>query len=157
MKRFAPCLRGEEGLSERASLYLASPRYGQGVADVRVSKRGPRTSVIRKAWCETRVREAEQRLEAANSGLPSLLANHFPLIVEPTRMLGHPELAQRCGTVRTGNWHRRFTPLASFTGIFTYPPLLGTTACGLRSCRSATRVSEVDVSVARFCPEISGA
>lgn len=62
----------------------------------------------REAWCEARVVETERRLTALDPALPSVLVNHFPLVVEPTKVLRHPEFAQWCGTVRTADWHRRF-------------------------------------------------
>jgi 3',5'-cyclic AMP phosphodiesterase CpdA len=62
----------------------------------------------REAWCEARVRETEARLRECPAGVPTVLANHFPLIEAPTRVLRHPEFAQWCGTRRTADWHRRF-------------------------------------------------
>jgi predicted phosphodiesterase len=62
----------------------------------------------REAWCDARVKEAEQRLVDVEPILPAVLVNHFPLLVEPTRVLRHPEFAQWCGTTQTADWHRRF-------------------------------------------------
>lgn len=62
----------------------------------------------REAWCEARLAETERRLDEAGGSLPTVLVNHFPLIVEPTEVLRHPEFAQWCGTARTADWHRRF-------------------------------------------------
>lgn len=75
----------------------------------------------REAWCEARVVEAEQRLAAPGRDLPTVLVNHFPLIVEPTRVLRHPEFAQWCGTVRTADWHRRFGAVAVVYGHLHVP------------------------------------
>ncbi len=75
----------------------------------------------REAWCEARVTEAEQRLASEDASLPTILVNHFPLIVEPTRVLRHPEFAQWCGTVRTADWHRRFRALAVVYGHLHIP------------------------------------
>ncbi len=58
-------------------------------------------------WCRARVAQTEARLEA-EPPLPTVLVNHFPLTVEPTRVLRHPEFAQWCGTTLTAGWHRRF-------------------------------------------------
>lgn len=61
----------------------------------------------RADWCRARVAQTAARLEA-ESPLPTVLVNHFPLTVEPTRVLRHPEFAQWCGTTLTADWHRRF-------------------------------------------------
>lgn len=73
----------------------------------------------RQAWCEARVEETERRLGAAD--LPSVLVNHFPLLVEPTRVLRHPEFAQWCGTTLTADWHRRFRATAVVYGHLHIP------------------------------------
>jgi 3',5'-cyclic AMP phosphodiesterase CpdA len=75
----------------------------------------------REAWCDARLRETQRRLEAVDPPLPTVLVNHFPLIVEPTRVLRHPEFAQWCGTVRTADWHRRFRATAVVYGHLHIP------------------------------------
>lgn len=75
----------------------------------------------REAWCEVRVREAERRLAEVEPVLPAILVNHFPLTVEPTRVLRHPEFAQWCGTVKTAGWHRRFRAAAVVYGHLHIP------------------------------------
>jgi hypothetical protein len=67
------------------------------------------------------VREAERRLGEVDPLLPAVLVNHFPLRVEPTRVLRHPEFAQWCGTVRTADWHRRFRATAVVYGHLHIP------------------------------------
>jgi 3',5'-cyclic AMP phosphodiesterase CpdA len=75
----------------------------------------------RRIWCETRVRATVARLEEARPALPTVLVNHFPLLVESTRVLRHPEFAQWCGTVRTADWHRRFDATAVVYGHLHVP------------------------------------
>ncbi len=75
----------------------------------------------RQDWCHARVREAEKRLTASAPALPMVLVNHFPLVVEPTRVLRHPEFAQWCGTVETADWHRRFGAIATVYGHLHIP------------------------------------
>jgi 3',5'-cyclic AMP phosphodiesterase CpdA len=75
----------------------------------------------REAWCAARLAQTELRLEAEHSSLPTVLANHFPLVVQPTRALRHPEFAQWCGTVSTADWHRRFGALAVVYGHLHIP------------------------------------
>lgn len=75
----------------------------------------------RAAWCVARVAETERRLVAEDASLPTVLANHFPLTVEPTRVLRHPEFAQWCGTERTADWHRRFGAVAVVYGHLHIP------------------------------------
>jgi predicted phosphodiesterase len=75
----------------------------------------------RQAWCHARVNETEKRLTASAPGLSMVLVNHFPLVVEPTRVLRHPEFAQWCGTARTADWHRRFRAAAVVYGHLHIP------------------------------------
>ncbi|WP_354644574.1 metallophosphoesterase family protein [Kitasatospora camelliae] len=75
----------------------------------------------RQAWCDSRVRLTEQRLEACDPALPTVLVNHYPLVREPTRVLHHPEFAQWCGTVRTADWHLRFRAAAVVYGHLHIP------------------------------------
>jgi 3',5'-cyclic AMP phosphodiesterase CpdA len=75
----------------------------------------------REAWCEARVAATERRLAALDPSLPTVLVNHFPLRVEPTQALHHPEFAQWCGTVRTADWHRRFRAQAVVYGHLHIP------------------------------------
>jgi 3',5'-cyclic AMP phosphodiesterase CpdA len=75
----------------------------------------------RDAWCHARVAEAELRLGACDTDMPTVLVNHFPLIDEPTRMLWHPEFAQWCGTKRTADWHRRFRAAVAVYGHLHIP------------------------------------
>jgi 3',5'-cyclic AMP phosphodiesterase CpdA len=82
--------------------------YEAGVVCVDEFLLDPHPYPSRQAWCEARVREAESRLAEVEPALPAVLVNHFPLLVEPTRVLRHPEFAQWCGTSLTADWHRRF-------------------------------------------------
>jgi 3',5'-cyclic AMP phosphodiesterase CpdA len=75
----------------------------------------------RQDWCHARVRETERRLTVSDPALPMVLVNHFPLVVEPTRVLRHPEFAQWCGTDRTSDWHRRFRAAAVVYGHLHIP------------------------------------
>jgi 3',5'-cyclic AMP phosphodiesterase CpdA len=60
----------------------------------------------REAWCGARVAYTQRRLAACE--YPTVLAGHFPLIREPTRVLRYPEFAQWCGTVHSADWHVRY-------------------------------------------------
>jgi 3',5'-cyclic AMP phosphodiesterase CpdA len=75
----------------------------------------------RRAWCEARVAETERRLQEVEPLLPAILVNHYPLLVEPTRVLRHPEFAQWCGTSSTADWHRRFRASAVVYGHLHIP------------------------------------
>lgn len=75
----------------------------------------------REAWCAARVAESEARLQAIDPGLSTVLINHFPLIVEPTRVLRHPEFAQWCGTDASADWHIRFRAEAVVYGHLHIP------------------------------------
>jgi len=95
--------------------------YEAGVVCVDEFLLDPDPYPSRQAWCHARVRETERRLEALDASTPTVLANHFPLVSEPTRMLRNPEFAQWCGTVRTANWHRRFRATAVVYGHLHIP------------------------------------
>lgn len=76
----------------------------------------------REEWCRARIEFTEERLtEMAADGLPSVLVNHFPLLVELTRPLLRPEFAQWCGTVATASWHTRFRATAVVYGHLHIP------------------------------------
>jgi 3',5'-cyclic AMP phosphodiesterase CpdA len=95
--------------------------YEAGVVCVDEFLLDPHPYPSRQAWCDARVREAEERLAEAEPPLPAVLVNHFPLLAEPTRVLRHPEFAQWCGTVRTADWHRRFRATAVVYGHLHIP------------------------------------
>lgn len=75
----------------------------------------------RPSWCRARVELTETRLSACDPALPLVLASHWPLIREPTRVLHYPEFAQWCGTVRTAEWHRQFNVAAVVYGHLHIP------------------------------------
>jgi 3',5'-cyclic AMP phosphodiesterase CpdA len=106
------------GASKEESLRRA---HAAGVVCVDEFLLHPDPYESREAWCAARVAETERRLAAADPSLPTVLVNHFPLIVEPTLVLRHPEFAQWCGTVRTADWHRRFRAAAVVYGHLHIP------------------------------------
>jgi 3',5'-cyclic AMP phosphodiesterase CpdA len=106
------------GATRQESLRRA---YKAGVVCVDEFLLHPDPYPSREAWCDARLRETEGQLAAADPALPTVLVNHFPLIVEPTRVLRHPEFAQWCGTTRTADWHRRFGAVAVVYGHLHIP------------------------------------
>jgi predicted phosphodiesterase len=95
--------------------------YDAGVVCVDEFLLHPDPYPSREAWCEARVSETERRLIEDDQGLPRVLVNHYPLIVQPTRALRHQEFAQWCGTARTADWHRRFRAAAVVYGHLHIP------------------------------------
>jgi 3',5'-cyclic AMP phosphodiesterase CpdA len=95
--------------------------YDAGVVCVDEFLLDPHPYPSRQAWCAARVRDAESRLAEVEPALPAVLVNHFPLVVEPTRVLRHPEFAQWCGTTLTADWHRRFRATAVVYGHLHIP------------------------------------
>jgi 3',5'-cyclic AMP phosphodiesterase CpdA len=95
--------------------------YDAGVVCVDEFLLHPDPYPSRQAWCHARVSETEKRLAASDPALQMVLINHFPLVVEPTRVLRHPEFAQWCGTVLTADWHRRFRAAAVVYGHLHIP------------------------------------
>lgn len=59
-------------------------------------------------WCRARVAATADRLSALDPELPTVLANHWPLHRDPTRVLRYPSFALWCGTELTEDWHVRF-------------------------------------------------
>jgi 3',5'-cyclic AMP phosphodiesterase CpdA len=106
------------GASKEESLRRA---HAAGVVCVDEYLLHPDPFPSREAWCAARVAETERRLEAADPALPTVLINHFPLIAAPTEVLRHPEFAQWCGTVATGDWHLRFRAAAVVYGHLHIP------------------------------------
>lgn len=106
------------GVTKRESLRRA---YAAGVVCVDELLLKPDPYPSREAWCEARLEETERRLVAEQPDLPTVLVNHFPLLVEPTRVLRHPEFAQWCGTVHTADWHLRFGAVAVVYGHLHIP------------------------------------
>jgi 3',5'-cyclic AMP phosphodiesterase CpdA len=62
----------------------------------------------REAWCRARVEETEQRLAALTDHHSLVLASHWPLVRQPTRIMTHQQFPQWCGTELTADWHIRF-------------------------------------------------
>jgi 3',5'-cyclic AMP phosphodiesterase CpdA len=106
------------GSTQEEALQLA---YDAGVVCVDEFLLDPYPYPSRQAWCRARVTATEERLATTDPSIPKILVNHFPLIVEPTRVLRHPEFAQWCGTVCTADWHRRFRALAVVYGHLHIP------------------------------------
>lgn len=75
----------------------------------------------RDAWCWERVRVSEERLNACDPDLPTILVNHYPLVREPTQVLRYPLFAQWCGTDLTADWHRRYRAIAMVYGHLHIP------------------------------------
>jgi len=75
----------------------------------------------REAWCHARVTAAERRLSSLRPGTRTLLACHFPLTREPTKVLRYPEFALWCGTELTADWHLRFRAEAVVYGHLHIP------------------------------------
>jgi hypothetical protein len=70
----------------------------------------PEPYPTREAWCAARCAWTEQRLiEAiASHDGPTVLINHFPLVIEMAELPLIPRFLIWCGTRRTRDWHRRF-------------------------------------------------
>jgi 3',5'-cyclic AMP phosphodiesterase CpdA len=62
----------------------------------------------RRAWCEARLQQTEERLAVLNDDLPTVLINHFPLRQDMAILPRIPRFCLWCGTTRTNDWHRRY-------------------------------------------------
>lgn len=71
------------------------------------------------AWSAERVAYSRRRLGDVTG--PTLLANHWPLVVEPTQRLGKPEMALWCGTTATRSFAREFNAIGAVHGHLHMP------------------------------------
>jgi predicted phosphodiesterase len=85
-------------------------------ADERYLQPNPHAS--RAAWCAARCELSAQRLEARvrETGLRSVLINHFPLRRELAHLPAIPRFCVWCGTRRTEDWHTRFQAAVVISG-----------------------------------------
>ncbi|RNE49378.1 metallophosphoesterase family protein [Corynebacterium alimapuense] len=70
-------------------------------------------------WCQERVAYSRKRLEQIDG--PTLLVNHWPLVVEPTHALRQPELALWCGATSTRDFATRYQAVAVIHGHLHMP------------------------------------
>ncbi|MGP3952615.1 metallophosphoesterase family protein [Streptomyces sp. 7N604] len=95
----------EGAANAREGLRMA---YDAGVVGTDEMLLHPDPLTSREEWCRARVAETERRLADLDPGLRTVLANHFPLTREPTRILRYPEFALWCGTELTADWHVKY-------------------------------------------------
>jgi len=93
-----------DGTSNRQEALALAYRTGVVCTDESLLHPDPFPS--REAWCGARVAYSQRRL--AGCEYPTILAGHYPLVREPTRVLRYPQFAQWCGTVHTADWHLRY-------------------------------------------------
>ncbi|CZT14208.1 uncharacterized protein RCC_00182 [Ramularia collo-cygni] len=71
----------------------------------------------RDAWCTRLVSEAEGKLKkAAETGLPLVIINHWPLREDLVWIPRVPRFSLWCGTKETHDWHTRFNAKVVVTG-----------------------------------------
>ncbi len=106
----------DQAASQREALAQA---YQAGVVCTDEMLLHPDPYPSRQAWCAARLAYTRRRLDACAG--PTVLAGHFPLIREPTRVLRYPQFAQWCGTVHTADWHLRYRAAAVVYGHLHIP------------------------------------
>lgn len=71
----------------------------------------------RDQWCHALVERTAERLEeAAETGLPLVIANHWPLRQELVFLPFIPRFSLWCGTKLTDDWHKRFNAKVVING-----------------------------------------
>lgn len=79
----------------------------------------------RQAWCAARVALTRARLDAElPPGMPTVLANHFPLRQDLVHLPRIPRFSPWCGTVATEDWHLRYRAVACVHGHLHIPGTL---------------------------------
>lgn len=71
------------------------------------------------AWCAERVAYSRHRLAAVDG--PTLLVNHWPLVVEPTLRMAKPPMALWCGTTATRDFTTRYHAIGAIHGHLHMP------------------------------------
>jgi hypothetical protein len=107
---FAP-----SGMSPDAAIAWAA-ESGIRCADERLLHFDPYAS--RAAWCAERCRTTAERLDAklGETGLRSILINHFPLKQQLAHLPAIPRFQIWCGTQRTEDWHTRYRAAVVVSG-----------------------------------------
>ncbi|AZA13815.1 metallophosphoesterase family protein [Corynebacterium choanae] len=59
-----------------------------------------------RAWCWDRLAYSVKRLGKISG--PTILVNHWPLVIEPVERMAYPELSLWCGTRHTRSWGKRY-------------------------------------------------
>lgn len=80
----------------------------------------PEPYASRAGWCHVRCDSTYRRL-AENCEIPTVIANHFPLLESLARTPRIPRFSLWCGTRRTADWHRRFNVKAVIYGHLHIP------------------------------------
>lgn len=75
----------------------------------------------RESWCWARLRQTQQRLDAIDQEMSTVLVSHWPLVRQPTDVLRFPEFSQWCGTEQTADWHVRYRAVAAVYGHLHIP------------------------------------
>ncbi|ORY57579.1 metallophosphoesteras-like protein [Pseudomassariella vexata] len=76
----------------------------------------------REAWCDALVARTEQKLhEAAQEGIPLIIANHWPLRQDLVHIPRVPRFILWCGTKQTENWHTKFNAKVVVSGHLHVP------------------------------------
>lgn len=59
-----------------------------------------------RAWCWDRLAYSVKRLSRVTG--PTILINHWPLVIEPLNQVAWPEISLWCGTIHTRTWPVRY-------------------------------------------------
>jgi len=110
--------RPDGALTKEQGLKLA---YDKGIVCRDEALLYPDPHASREEWCWARIEATERRLAARDPVLPVVFVTHYPLVREPTRALRYPLFAQWCGTIRTSDWHLRFSAAAVVYGHLHIP------------------------------------
>ncbi len=72
-----------------------------------------------RAWCWDRLAYSIKRLSRITG--PTILVNHWPLVIEPVEQLMYPEIGLWCGTRHTRAWAARYKAQAVIYGHLHMP------------------------------------
>ncbi|MET0387515.1 MAG: metallophosphoesterase [Polyangiales bacterium] len=106
--------RPDDIAPERAVAWAAE----SGIMCADEARLDPTPFASRSAWCHARCAWSEERLAraTAETGLRTILINHFPLKQSLARLPAVPRFQVWCGTRLTEDWHQRFRAAVVVSG-----------------------------------------
>ncbi|KAK4992881.1 hypothetical protein LTR50_000787 [Elasticomyces elasticus] len=89
----------------------------EGIRATDEARLHPDPYITRDIWCTALITRCELKLQqAADTGLPLVIINHWPLRQDLVFIPAVPRFSIWCGSKKTEDWHRRFNAKVVVTG-----------------------------------------